>query len=502
MSPSPAPVRRRDLASDDRGAVMVVAVFMGAFLVGALWYAIGIGDAILYKQRMQDGADAVSFAAAVNHARGMNMIAMINLIMAAILGVLVAMKLLQLVNAVANAVSCASAGLSLGTCAICDAVCGITSSLESPIQSTVDATEQVVKSTLPVLSKMQVGIALGMPWVAEGKGITSAKSYDAPVKSGAVVSSSLLPYTPTGDAGEPKIGLPVQEGPYSELCRRAGQTVGNVVFSPFGSLGTWVGDLVGGLLSSFPAYFCAGGGVDASKAVPAQSLEAAAQQACQGQYDKLSPKDQSSFDWGDCKKDQKKSMQKNLLKQGSFSGSSLDGSSMTPKVVFDRAQNGDGFFQVWSLATGDDAWNRRAAKGVEIAAWNKAKAPAPAVWGKVGFAQAEFWYVPKASQQNQPWSDYGDDAMWNLRWRARLRRFHPSAMTGGLLGDLGSNLLDKLDGAAQSALGEAAVLGLMSGQSPQQVDGSSSQAFDPAGLFGSLPEDPRLIDPTGVKIIH
>lgn len=82
--------------ADQRGAVMVVGVFMAAFLVGSLWYIIGIGDAILYRERMQDGADAVAFAAAVYHARGMNIIAMINIIMAAILAVLVAFKLVQL----------------------------------------------------------------------------------------------------------------------------------------------------------------------------------------------------------------------------------------------------------------------------------------------------------------------------------------------------------------------------------------------------------------------
>ena len=493
---------RGPLARDDRGAIMVVGVFMGAFLVGALWYAIGVGDAILYKQRVQDGADAVVFAAAVNHARGMNMIAMINLIMAAILGVLVAVKLLQLVNAIANAVSCASSGLSLGTCAICDAVCGITSSLESPIQSTVDAVTQVVKTTLPALSQVEVAIALGMPWVGEGKGVVAAKSYDAPVKSGAIVTSSLLPYTPVGNAGQPKIGLPVQEGPYSELCRKAGETVGSVAFAPFGSFGSWVGDLVGGLVSTFPAYFCAGSDVSAQGALPTQTLDGAAQAACQAQYDKLSPKDQKSFDMSGCQKQQKQTMQQNLQKQGSFSGTSLDGSKMTPKIVFDQAQNGDGYFQLWGLVTADDAFTARAGKGVEVAAWNKGKAPAPAAWGKAGFAQAEFWYVPKSGQQNRPWTDYGDDAMWNLRWRARLRRFRPSQMTGGLLGDLGGNLLDKLDGAAQAALGDAAVMGMMSGQTPQQVDGNTSQVFDPAGLFGSLPEDPRLMDPTGVKVIH
>jgi hypothetical protein len=36
------------LLSDQRGAILVIAVFMAAFMVGCLWYLIGIGDAALY----------------------------------------------------------------------------------------------------------------------------------------------------------------------------------------------------------------------------------------------------------------------------------------------------------------------------------------------------------------------------------------------------------------------------------------------------------------------
>src|SRR3954464_5565754 len=84
------------LAADRRGAILVAAVFMAVFLVGCLWYLVGVGDAAIYREKMQDGSDSVAFASAVYHARGMNIIAVLNLVMAAALAVLIAFKVAEL----------------------------------------------------------------------------------------------------------------------------------------------------------------------------------------------------------------------------------------------------------------------------------------------------------------------------------------------------------------------------------------------------------------------
>src|SRR6187401_728579 len=80
----------------EQGAILVLGVFMCACMAGALWYLIGIGDAIVYRERLQEGADAVAFSAATLDARGMNLIVLLNLLMACVLGVRVAMKAAQL----------------------------------------------------------------------------------------------------------------------------------------------------------------------------------------------------------------------------------------------------------------------------------------------------------------------------------------------------------------------------------------------------------------------
>lgn len=75
------------MVRDQRGAILVMGVFMAALLVGFLYYVKGIGEAIVYRERMQDAADTSVFAGAATHARGMNMEAMLNVSSAGVLAV-------------------------------------------------------------------------------------------------------------------------------------------------------------------------------------------------------------------------------------------------------------------------------------------------------------------------------------------------------------------------------------------------------------------------------
>lgn len=137
----------RNLRGDQRGAVLLIAVFMSAFLVGTLWYIIGIGDAAIYRQYMQDGADAVAFGSAVYHARGMNIIALINLVMAAVLMVLVAFKIGQLLLAIANIASCLAG-------AYLNPICDLTTAA-SPSTTTSSARSRRSSTILRVLYRLR-----------------------------------------------------------------------------------------------------------------------------------------------------------------------------------------------------------------------------------------------------------------------------------------------------------------------------------------------------------
>lgn len=73
---------RRDLLSDESGATMVIGVFMAAMLVGFLYYLHGTANMILHRDHLQDAADSSAFASAVIHARAMNYLVVLNIIMA------------------------------------------------------------------------------------------------------------------------------------------------------------------------------------------------------------------------------------------------------------------------------------------------------------------------------------------------------------------------------------------------------------------------------------
>ncbi|HEY0465795.1 MAG TPA: hypothetical protein VGC79_16390, partial [Polyangiaceae bacterium] len=75
----------QNLAQDTRGAILVVGIVFGVLLVGALWHVAGIGDAIAWRERAQDAADAGAFENAVWNARGMNVLVAINIVMSLVL---------------------------------------------------------------------------------------------------------------------------------------------------------------------------------------------------------------------------------------------------------------------------------------------------------------------------------------------------------------------------------------------------------------------------------
>jgi hypothetical protein len=444
---------QRDLRADNRGAVMVIGVFMAAFLVGSLWYIIGFGDALLYRERMQDGADAVAFAAAVYHARGMNIIAMLNLIMAAILAVLVALKIAHLLLMITKIISCAIAAcLPWGAWAI--PICTASTTADSYVQTAINFMEKFCDTVLPALSKTQKVVAITMPWIAEARAVMVSQNYKKPVEGGVILSSSLVP---SGD----RLGLPVQEDTFKELCRRAGMIVGEVVMAPFSAFGVstqWASGLLGGLVSSFPGYFCGdSGGSSGGSGMnngtnysndAAYKICTAKKQAWDDQY-----KGKKPFNMGECMKQEKKNTNQQM--GGSPGGSKMSGdsSNKTPKKVFESAKNGNDYFQIWSVVWGDQSRMKEGEKGVGIAAWNKAKIKDPAIWTKVGFAQAEFYYDGAGS-----WDDLNQDSMWNMRWRARLRRVRPPSQASGALsvvsaivgmcGELGiSDPSDVIDGS-------------------------------------------------------
>jgi hypothetical protein len=170
---APAQGQRRSLRHDDGGAMMVMGIFMAVILVGAIYYVMGIGQSIIYHERMQDAADASAFGAAVIHARGMNILAFLNIISAAVMAVLVALKVLEYLLLAAFTIATAICALCscpgcCGCCFICpvavvlgygyDYVSEIRQAAEPPIETILDINKQIMN-----------GVRMGIPYVAQAK---------------------------------------------------------------------------------------------------------------------------------------------------------------------------------------------------------------------------------------------------------------------------------------------------------------------------------------------
>ncbi len=186
----------KSLKRNQSGAIMVMGVFMAALMVGFIYYVKGIGDAILFRERMQDAADSGAFAAVAVHARGMNLIALLNITMVSVLAVVTAFRLLAIMSSLASVpiLICTFGGAG------------------DLLNQSKDLEETYVR---PLFSVLRAGntaanaVVTAIPIAAEAYGIDAATgAFTVPV-------DTAFPY-PTFDA------LPVVPSTLTELTQRAG----------------------------------------------------------------------------------------------------------------------------------------------------------------------------------------------------------------------------------------------------------------------------------------
>ncbi len=240
---------QRRLGCDERGAIMVLGVFMAIFLTAALYYLIGIGEAIWQRERMQDAADAAAFSAAVVHARGMNLIALINMVMAALLAVLVALKLIE----------------TLITVAI--VAIGFASFLAPNLAEAIPLLEGARESTREAHALLQPEIDLALQTLhgaAIGVRMAVPAASELPVVAG--VAEHYAPPAQVAFALPARATLPTEDGSFAELCDHAGHYVGDATrFAMAGLVPGPIAGLVGGAIEDLSkagaAWFCGAEGV-------------------------------------------------------------------------------------------------------------------------------------------------------------------------------------------------------------------------------------------------
>lgn len=232
----------RTLTEDDRGAIMTIGVFMAIVLVGLLWYIAGIGSTLFHRERLQDAADAVALSTAIGHARGMNIIAFINIVMAALVAVVLALKVIEMMLT----------GLALILAGIAwffppaAAAIPVVNSARSVVAEIHNATRQIVDQVLVVLHLSEEAVKIITPAASTGLAMTTVLD-----KYNDVASFTI--------AIPPRIDLPVEDDVYDRLCQEAEKMLRDLVrlaTDKVPLIGKVIDMAMGALIESVSAYFC------------------------------------------------------------------------------------------------------------------------------------------------------------------------------------------------------------------------------------------------------
>jgi hypothetical protein len=341
--------------------------------------------------------------------------------------------MLQAMTVILTAVSCVICAVPFGqwACGFCTAG----TNFAPKLQQAITKYQKVVEKVLPPMSHLQRVVAWTTPYVALVKSQGMTNEYAPAVTQGVMLSPSMVPCSPGGCEG--KLGLPVQEDSYANLCSKAGEYTAEVAFfwmdGPLGILKAGLEKFAGWLTGSFPGYFCGAGGVQIGDGTA--SIEQIAKKACEEtekgkkkeHEDQHGNLDSFSFDMKQCKEDKQKEFKGKVDAElgqnasNTFSGT-MSADKMRHKKIYEGAEHGGFYFQVFGLAMADQSWPRRTDKGILIATKTGAMSVPTNMFTAMRFAQAEFFFDKSGS-----WNNNADQAMWELAWRARLRRVRPMA---------------------------------------------------------------------------
>ena len=191
----------RALRRDENGTVLVVGVFAAAFLFGAVYFVLGVGDAVVHRELMQDSADTGAYGLAVLHARAMNMVALLNMVKLSV--AVTVTTLLAVIVGATKTIAFIQASqvrlITLGAAIPILAAIGAKATAEhTAIRGDADA---VVRAA----DRAQETLRQRLPEVAEAQMARTVLSYGRPVQQG---SAQMSP-------------LPIRRGQPLALCERA-----------------------------------------------------------------------------------------------------------------------------------------------------------------------------------------------------------------------------------------------------------------------------------------
>ncbi len=441
------------LAGDEHGAVLFMGLFMALFLVGSLWFLIGMGDAIVVRQAAQEATDAAVFSSAAIHAKGMNIIAFLNCLMLAI--VFIYLLLALVVDVILFVAGLAIAGI-------------YTIELVPALVDAAEAVDDVAKGykegmavALPLFAGIQTAVAYLAPWggtVAAGYishkygfftvavGPSNIPGSDASVlrlldKASGGAVAKVLPKDSgrlaAFDGATKKLGLPVKTMKMNFLCKVALSWVLDKLLAILGVI-----PLVGTFKNPIRNFLSNALGASVSAIHCRESGSGAA----------FDPKD--LYDKKPASTRGGSQSQKDAAGAASASVGSLGDALFAvyaaedwwsdknggPKALYSGdVKNGSEWTQIWAWTPKrfDDAQEHGVRVGTFHAGDFHGMARAPS--SQLYTAQAEFYYDCKDGWKADGCNgdDVYDYTMYSMRWRARLVRYRGFGLStfGSLFAD-------------------------------------------------------------------
>jgi len=291
----------------------------------------------------------------VMHARTMNLIAAINIIMSVVLSISVMVRFIELILGIAAAilwVLCAIPFLQFA----CGPAETVTNFLAKVIEKDVTKISPRVRKALTRLHKAQqvVSSAAPLPDVLVPS-VRNSSYYNAPVNgvfavSFAVVPAAVIPPTRMGTSSALP-AMPVEEGSFDVLCKKAAEfwfggaghasdTLNQTGGGDAASAISGFGQVLGAIAGAAPELFCNDG---APQNFAKNATKDLAKQKCDAEKKDAEDNKRKYTD-----ADYKKCMA--TPPKEPDSPAALD--KQNPAAVWSIANNGNSFLQVWGIANG------------------------------------------------------------------------------------------------------------------------------------------------------
>lgn len=468
-----------EFANDRRGAIAIVGIAAGAALAMGLWHLVRVGDAAIWRETVQNAADAGAFDNAVLQARGMNVLVFLNLVMALVMSVLLLWRVAEILivaATIAVGVACGWTGFA------CAALPKLADLDRWFISKDPNVSDKVVKicAGINVVEKV---VATIVPPYAMGHAMLKTTS-DYPVDSVFVLSPSIAAPTLVSDGtftngfkstflksnnvkqqitecfnkatpsgtkeptdyvgqGWDKVAqrrmglvfsLPVQEGTLSTLCTQAGKFFTTTLPTLFAGhevnpLG-WTGGLVDSLFGSVPNLFCApanaGTAPKAKHRVPNKKDKANSASVPKSVENQLNKQIENACNGAAIAFNRLSNKEKASAQYNDGNGKfdmkkcKADAQAKTKDSTSELDETGK---QAMDCVKPADVWSMTSngTLFMQSFSWAEKSAPFPAsdirAQAEMYFDCADKWTVPSCKGL----------AMWRPHWRARLRRVEPLA---------------------------------------------------------------------------